>query len=115
MTLTISSDARWGTEAPAHERAHPAPTTTNAPTDHRLRRRLGRKCASVLAGASMGLGLTAARIPAASAQVGIAKPAVDHPAVDHLPIDHLAADDPGADDPAVDDPVADDPQLGQSP
>lgn len=105
MTLIISSDARWSTAVPAREPAHPAPATVNAPADHRLRRRLGRKCASVLAGASMGLGLTAARIPAASAQVGIAKPAVDYP----------AAGDFGVDDQAVDAPAADDPRFGQSP
>ena len=95
MTLTISSDARWGSADLAHERARPAQTTPippTPPTDHRLRRRLGRKCASVLAGVSMGLGLTAARIPAASAQVSMSNPA-----------------------PIAGDPVADDAAGGQSP
>jgi hypothetical protein len=90
MTLIISSDARWATAAgpiwptpsapsapyASNPRAMPTPPATLAPTDHRLRRRLGRKCATVLAGASMGLGLAAARIPAASAaQAGLAQPA----------------------------------------
>jgi len=75
MTLIISSEARWVTAAdPGRASAPPEPVRTvrpapAEPTGHRLRRRLARKCASILAGASMGLGLTAARIPAASAQV----------------------------------------------
>ena len=84
MALTISSDARWASATwPGHEPVLSVPAApaspdsfspkTSASVSHRLRRRLGRKCASVLAGASMGLGLTAARIPTASAQVGISQ------------------------------------------
>lgn len=63
--------------------------------EHRLRRRLGRKCASVLAGASMSLGLAAARIPTASAQAQpAARPGVTqlrfvHEVEIHAPTGHL--------------------------
>lgn len=78
MPAIISSEARWLTPTRPDQSAvaraaalsrpvEPAP----AATDHRLRRQLGRKCASVLAGASLSLGLAAARIPTASAQAGV--------------------------------------------
>ena len=90
MAAMISSEARWlvpgrpgAAGATAGSAAEPTPVPSAAPTakpapssaaprptDHRLRRRLGHKCASVLAGASVSLGLAAARIPAAVAQSG---------------------------------------------
>jgi hypothetical protein len=76
MTLIISSEARWVTAADPGRTSVPPEPVRPAPTErtcHRLRRRLARKCASILAGASMALGLTAARIPAASAQVASAR------------------------------------------
>ena len=82
MAAIIVSEARWltpgrcGTAPGEGGGGVPAPIpqpTGAAPADHRLRRRLGRKCASVLAGASMSLGLAAARIPTASAHSAAAQ------------------------------------------
>jgi hypothetical protein len=77
MAAMISSEARWlvsgraaGAPGSASVQAEAARPAAAAPTDHRLRRQLGRKCASVLAGASVSLGLAAARMPIAAAQSG---------------------------------------------
>ena len=82
MAAIIVSEARWltsgrsGTDPGEGAGVVPAPIpwpSGAARVDHRLRRRLGRKCASVLAGASMSLGLAAARIPTASAHSAVAQ------------------------------------------
>jgi hypothetical protein len=75
MAAIISSEARWLTSARPDQGAIARAAALSrpaepAPADHRSQRRLGRKCASVLAGASLSLGLAAARIPTASARSG---------------------------------------------